>query len=90
MLALLVSMTLGACSKSGIRLVEKAPPPSVIKPIKVAIPDLSPAERKPCSDPGVPVGVDALETLAETRLVLGVCRARHQRVVKKYSDAQKL
>lgn len=79
-------MMLAACSKSEIEQLARSPAP----PIKVAIPDLSPNDKKLCYDPGDPVGIDAIAVIADTRLALADCRLRHQRVVRKYSDAQKL
>lgn len=83
-------MMLGACSKSEIERLIQVPAPPTTPPIKVAIPDLSPADKKRCYDPGVPVGADARAVLADTRLALADCGQKHRRVVKQYADAQKL
>lgn len=90
MLALLMLVTLTACGGSETRTAIYTAPPPVVKVVKVPIPDLSPADKKPCYDPGVPAGVDARVILADTRVALADCRNRHQRVVRQHADARKL
>lgn len=87
MAVFLAMMMLGGCGASeGER---QAPAPQV-EPIKIAIPRLLPADKKHCSDPGVPVGVEVREILADTRVALADCTQKHQRVVRQYRAIENL
>lgn len=82
--ALSVLMTLSACAGLGNK------PPATIPPDEAAaliIPELSAEDARPCYDPGVPDGADALVVIADTRVALADCARRHGRVVDQYNDA---
>ena len=85
MVVFLVMMMLAGCGASESE--RQAP---LVEPIKIAIPRLLPADKKHCSDPGVPVGVDVREILADTRVALADCTQKHQRVVRQYRAIENL
>lgn len=86
--ALLVMMMLSACGGSETR--ETLTPPAIVRVVKVAIPDLSAADKKACYRPDIIGGVDGRAALADVLVALGACSQKHRRVVRQYSDAQKL